>query len=176
MQHPERRPDLLRRGGAAQGRAERVAAVHRGDAQGSRRAHPHRGAGGERDQVGADRADRNGDRVPRQQAGEHRGGHGWARIDLPPGTGCCRVAAESAPAVVRVQSASKVMGDMMGQPAPADNRVFDDPVSPPQDCCPALMFTSHMIPYLSTHWPKVSPHGAFSSGRTMVPPSESFSQ
>ena len=38
------------------------------------------------------------------------------------------------------------------------------------------MFTSQGTPKPSTHIPKLSPHGAFSSGTVTVPLAESFSQ
>lgn len=43
-------------------------------------------------------------------------------------------------------------------------------------CCSPAMLTSHAMPNLSTHIPKVSPHGALSSGMVTVPPSTSLSQ
>ncbi len=67
-----------------------------------------------------------------------------------------------------------VMADMMGQPAAPPTTEFLR--HPPQDCCPALMFTSQLMPNRSTHWPKMSPQGALSSGTVMVPPSDSLSQ
>ena len=38
------------------------------------------------------------------------------------------------------------------------------------------MLTIQLTPKRSRHMPKLSPHGAFSSGTVTVPPSESFSQ
>ena len=61
----------------------------------------------------------------------------------------------------------------------ACTRSATGPVCRGDYCSPAgapVMLTIHAMPYLSVHMPKLSPHGAFSSGMVTLPPCTSPSQ
>jgi hypothetical protein len=58
---------------------------------------------------------------------------------------------------------------------PGGDRAGHAPANSPYEGLPAML-TIQLIPNLSTHIPKLSPHGAFSSGTVTVPPCDSFSQ